>query len=309
VHDGRVAWKGAYGVADAFSKVPVTFHTAFESASMSKPVFGLLVMQLVEQQRLDLDRPLVEYAEELFVPDQPERRLVTARMVLTHTSGYPNWRPGGEEREGPLPLLFTPGARYGYSGEGIFYLQRVVERITGERLDRLARSRLFGPLGLRHTDYAWTPAIDATQATGHDDKGAVRTKSKYTRPNAAYSLYTSAEEYARLLAEVVNAGRGGSVLVSPASVQEMLTHQLALESAEPIERPGNTGAERVYRGLGWAINATAEGDAAHHSGSNGTGFRCFSQFRPARGTAIVVLTNGANGSDLWTRLVAAIGDF
>ena len=309
VHDRQVAWTAAYGVASASTKAPVIKETAFEAASMSKPIFGLLVMQLVEQQRLDLDRPLADYAEELFVPDQPERRLVTARMVLSHTSGYPNWRPGGEEREGPLPLLFTPGSRYGYSGEGIFYLQRVVERITGERLDRLAEDRLFRPLGLQHTAYAWTPAIEATQSTGHDDKGAVRTKSKYTHPNAAYSLYTTAGDYARLLVEVMKAERGTSPHVSQASVREMLKHQVALESGDPIERPDNTGAERVFRGLGWAINTTAQGDVLHHSGANGTGFRCFSQFSPVRGMGLVILTNGANGGELWTRLVAAVGDF
>ncbi len=64
-------------------------------------------------------------------------------MVLSHTAGFPNWRPGGEEREGPLPLLFGPGSRFGYSGEGVFYLQRVVEPITGQPLDLLARAALF----------------------------------------------------------------------------------------------------------------------------------------------------------------------
>jgi CubicO group peptidase (beta-lactamase class C family) len=309
VRDRQVAWTGVYGFANAATRQPVTTNTAFEAASMSKPVFGLLAMQLVDEHRLDLDRALAGYADELFVPDQPERARVTARMVLTHTSGYPNWRPGGEEREGPLPLLFTPGSRYGYSGEGVFYLQRVVERIAGEPLDRLSQARLFGPLGLAHTGYAWTPGIEDTLATGHKADGTVLAKSKYTHPNAAYTLYTTASDYARLLAEVLTATRGGSTILSRASVREMLKHQLALDSQDPVERPGNTGAERAYRGLGWGINATSRGDIAHHSGSNGTGFRCFSQFSPARGTALVVMTNGTRGGELWTRLVAAIGDY
>ena len=309
VRDRQVAWTGVYGVANAASGRPVTKDTVFEAASMSKPVFALLAMQLVEKHQLDLDRPLTGYADELFVPNQPERARVTARMVLTHTSGYPNWRPGGEEREGPLPLLFTPGSRYGYSGEGVFYLQRVVERITGEPLDRLAQARLFGPLRLAHSSYAWTPVIAETLAAGHRDDGSVLTTSKYLHPNAAYSLYTTAEEYARLLVEVLKAGQGASSVVSRGLVGEMLKHQVALDSQEPIERPGNTGAERVYRGLGWAITSTPRGDVAHHSGSNSTGFKCFSQFDPARGTALVVMTNGTRGGDLWTRLVAAIGDF
>ena len=185
IHDRQVAWSAVYGVANATTRAPVTKETAFEAASMSKPIFGLLAMQLVEQKRLDLDRPLVGYADELLVPDLADKGVVTARMTLSHTSGYPNWRPGGEEREGPIPLLFTPGSRFGYSGEGIFYLQRVVEHITGQPLDRLAQGRLFGPLGLQHSGYAWTSAIGATQATGHKNDGTELKQSKYRHPNAA----------------------------------------------------------------------------------------------------------------------------
>lgn len=308
IQDRKVAWSKAYGVKNASTKEPVTAETAFEAASMSKPIFALLAMQFVERGKLDLDRPLVEYGEEPFVPDLPARRLVTARMILTHTAGFPNWRPGGEERDGPLPLLFKPGSRYSYSGEGIFYLQRVVERIAGLPLDRLAVENLFKPLGLTHSDYGWTPAIETHLATGHDDAGTVRMKTRYQHPNAAYSLYTTAEDYARLLVEVLEAERGNSRLVSQKSVREMLRHQLRLESGEPIERPGDAQGLEAFRGLGWSITTTAQGDIAHHGGSNGSGFRCFSQFSPSRGTGIAIFTNGTKGGELWTRLIATMGD-
>ncbi|MFZ4514304.1 MAG: hypothetical protein ACOYNX_11800, partial [Geothrix sp.] len=63
-----------------------------------------------------------------------------------------------------------------------------------------------------------------------------------------------------------------------------------------------------FWGLGWSLNATEQGDIAHHSGSNSTGFRCFSQFSPSRGTGLVILTNSTQGGELWTRVVASIGD-
>lgn len=306
--DRQVAWSKTYGLKEAATKAPAEPDTMFEAASMSKPVFGLLALQLVESRRLGLDRPLVEYGDERQVPDQPERRLVTARMLLSHTSGYPNWRPGGDEREGPLPLLFKPGTRFSYSGEGISYLQRVVERITGQPLDRWADNHLFRPLGLRHTSYAWTPDVDRALATGHRDDGTVLAKSKYTRPNAAYTLYTTAGDYARLLVEVMRAERGESKLVSRESIRAALSHQVTLDSRDPIERPGDAQGTSVFWGLGWSINATAQGDIAQHSGSNSTGFRCFSQFSVSRGTGLVIFTNGTQGGDLWTRLVATIGD-
>lgn len=308
IRDGRLAWSKGYGLRAAGSGEAVGPDTVFEAASMSKPILALLAMQLVDGHRLDLDRPLVAYGPDVLVPDLPEKRLVTARMLLSHTSGYPNWRPGGEEREGPLPLLFRPGARFGYSGEGIFYLQRRVELITGQPLDRLAQRSLFEPLGLQGSDFGWTPHIGARQATGHADDGTALPRSQYLHPNAAYTLYTTADDYARLLMEVMKAARGESPLLSRAAAQEMLRHQVAVGAREPIERPGAARGEAVHWGLGWSINATAQGDIAHHSGSNSTGFRSFSQFSPTRGSGLVILTNGAQGDALWQRLVAAIGD-
>lgn len=308
IRDRRLVWSKGYGLRAAGGNEPVTADTVFEAASMSKPILGLLALQLVDAGKLDLDRPMVEYGSELLVPDLPEKRLVTARMLLSHTSGYPNWRPGGEEREGPLPLLFRPGSRFGYSGEGTFYLQRRIEWISGQSLDRLAQRSLFLPLGLRHSDFGWTPQIGARQATGHGDDGAALPRSRYLHPNAAYTLYTTADDYARLLLEMMKAERGESALLSRTAAQEMLRRQVMVGTREPIERPGAAQGHAAYWGLGWSINSTDQGDIAHHSGANRTGFRSFSQFSPSRGSGLVIFTNGGQGDEVWKRLVAAIGD-
>jgi CubicO group peptidase (beta-lactamase class C family) len=308
IRDGAPVWTKAFGVVDARTKQPVTDETLFEAASMSKPVFAIVAMQLVDEGKLDLDRPLVSYLSDTSPVDDPARARITARMILSHTSGMPNWRPGDEEREGPVPQLFAPGARFSYSGEGIFYLQRVVETITGLPLDLLARATLFEPLGLERTTFAWTPAAGRVLASGHDDKGAWRATSHYVHPNAAYTLYTNAKEYARLLTFVMSAARGGSQLLSKSAATEMLRAQVQLDAREPIERPGAARGTTVSWGLGFSQNATPSGTIHHHSGANRTGFRCFSQFAPARGSGIVIFTNGLDGGELWTRLVAAVGD-
>lgn len=308
IRNREVAWSKGFGLKNASTEEAVTTDTVFEAASMSKPIFAMLTLQVVDRGQLDLDRSLAGYVAEQAVPDQSGRRLVTARMVLSHTSGFPNWRPGGEEREGPLPLLFEPGSRFGYSGEAMFLLQRVIERITGQPLDVLARRALLEPLGLKRSGFAWTPDIEAELATGHGDDGKVLIKSKYTHPNAAYTLYTTAGDYARLVVEVLRAERSGSPVLSRRSAREMLKHQVRLDSRDPIERPGEARGQAAFWGLGWSLNATAQGDIAHHSGANSTGFRCYSQFSPTRGSGIVIMTNGTKGGELWTRLVAAIGD-
>ena len=308
IRDRQLVWSKGYGVRTAAYQEPVGPDTVFEAASMGKPILAMLAMQLVDAKRLDLDRPLVDDGAEVLVPDLPEKRRVTARMLLSHTAGYPNWRPGGEEREGPLPLLFTPGTRFGYSGEGIYQLQRRLEWISGQPLEGLAQRSLFGPLGLQHSGFQWTPQLGARQATGHGDDGVALPTSTYLHPNAAYTLYTTAHDYARLLVEVMKAERGASAMLSQAAVQQMLVAQVAVTDREPVQRPGAAQGQAVFWGLGWSLIRTAQGDIAHHSGANRTGFRSFSQFSTTRGSGLVILTNGAQGDELWKRLVAAIGD-
>ena len=308
IADRRVVWSRSFGVADVRSGKPVSPGTLFEACSMSKPVFAYIVMKLVELGKLNLDRPLALYLPEDDPPAQEEKGLITTRMVLSHTSGLPNWRKGDEERQGPLPVTFRPGSRFSYSGEGIFYLQRVVEHITGEPLEVYARRALFGPLGMRQTSYVWTPGLEPSLASGHDAGGKFLQRTKYAHANAAYSLYTTAEDYAALLVEIMKPDRSAECSLSRQTVEEMLGHQVALDARDPIERPASARGLAVYWGLGWSVNASAAGDIVHHSGSNRSGFRCFSQFSPARGSGIVIMTNGTNGNDLWTRLVGQVGD-
>ena len=308
VQGGRLAWTKAWGVVDATTRAPVTTETLFEAASMSKPVFAYAVLQLVDRGELTLDRPLAAWHAEPAFPDQPERRRITARMALSHTTGFPNWRKGDDERAGPLPVLFEPGSRFGYSGEGIFYLQRVVETITGQPLDAWARGTLLDPLGLASTSFSWSEALDPRLATGHGDDGTALPRARYSRPNAAYTLITTPSDYARFLAAILASERGAPWALSRRAHAAMLAHQVKADARDPIQRPGRARGLATFWGLGWGINTTPAGDLVYHSGSNQTGFRSYAQFSPARGSGIVIMTNGTRGGELWTRLVGAVGD-
>jgi CubicO group peptidase (beta-lactamase class C family) len=308
IQDRRVVWTHAYGMANASTATPATDTTLFEACSMSKPVLAVIALRLAERHLLDLDRPLVRYLELSSIQGQPGAERITARMVLSHTTGLPNWRKGEDERDGPLPVTFPPGSRFGYSGEAIFYLQQVIEHITGEPFDIVARRELFVPAGLHHMDFAWTPEISGAVSGGHDAAGKYITTSKYTHPNAAYTLYTSAEEYARFLCGIMASAKGHAGLLTPESYKAMLSHQVSVPAREPIQRPGRARTTSVWWGLGWGINTTGQGDILHHSGANMTGFRCFSQFNPSTGSGIVIMTNSLSGTDLWTRLIARIGN-
>ncbi|RPI63827.1 MAG: hypothetical protein EHM44_04345, partial [Ignavibacteriales bacterium] len=180
ISDKNIFYSKSFGIADANTKVLVDENTMFEACSMSKPVFAFLVLKLVEQGKLELDKPLYDYLPENFIcEDEDYPKQITARMILSHTSGLPNWRKGSEENRSPLPIYFKPGTKFQYSGEGIYYLQRVVEHITNEPLESLAKRTLFDKLGLESTSFAWTEKYDKQIAIGHNADGNCNERKKY----------------------------------------------------------------------------------------------------------------------------------
>jgi CubicO group peptidase (beta-lactamase class C family) len=308
ISDYKIISTKQFGLANVNEKIPVTSESIFEACSMTKPMFAYVALKLVDDGKLELDKPLFNYLEEKFICENNYDKLITARMILSHTSGLPNWRKGEEEREGPIPIYFKPGTHFSYSGEGMYYLQRAIEKITGESLNALSKRILFVPLGLTHTSFVWMTEIDSFISAGHDTAGNYLTRSKYAHANSAYTLYTTPEEYAKFLIEIMKPDRNGNSFLSDKMKEEMITPQIGVYIREPIDRPGNTLGLSVSWGLGWAIDSTASGKIVYHSGANRTGFRCYSQFNPAKGSGIVIMTNGLNGSDLWRRIISNMGD-
>jgi CubicO group peptidase (beta-lactamase class C family) len=230
-------------------------------------------------------------------------------MVLSHTSGFPNWRKGGWQKGGPLPVLFEPGAKFGYSGEGFLYLQRVVERVTGEPLEPLLRKRLLEPLGMRVSSYVWQRRFEKLAARGHNARGEpTKSRPRFREANAAFSLYTTPTEYARFLVEIIRKDRSASHSLSRRSVDAMLKRVVRATGRKPIQRRGAPSRAPVYWSLGWPMSKTASGERYHHGGANGERFRCFCEFDPKRGTGLVIMTNAAGGEALWRRLIAAVSE-
>ncbi len=296
IEDRQLVWSRGYGVRCAGSESQVRPTTVMEACSMSKPFFAYLFLQLVQEKQADLDRPLVEYLGKDYLKDEPRHKKITARMVLSHTTGLPNWRRGGWGSGGPISLAFDPGTRFRYSGEGFLMLQRAVESIADAKLDPMSQERLINPLGLKHTRYVWDDRLMVEAACGHDRDGEVKASRKYYRSaNAAYTLYTSAEDYARFLVEIMATDRTQKHSLSSQMVDQMLTPNSHREE------------QNADWGLGWGLrNATPNGDQPkllYHNGSNGTGFRCHSEFQPERGTGLVIMTNAIGGKELYTALV------
>ncbi|HXV64589.1 MAG TPA: serine hydrolase domain-containing protein, partial [Vicinamibacteria bacterium] len=207
VRNGEIAFAAGYGVKDEKS-APVAPETIFEAASLSKPVFAYGALLLTREGKLDLDAPLTSYLETAFIEDDPRLERITARLVLSHSTGLPNWRPGRwTDSPGPLRIEFEPGSRFGYSGEGYEYLGLAIERITGVSIEDFLQRAVLKPLGMLDSSYVWQVSYEESSAKGHDRSGKPVSKLRPKRANVAASLHTSARDYARFLLAMVDSTR------------------------------------------------------------------------------------------------------
>src|SRR4029434_4606045 len=118
-------------------------------------VFSLCVLRWVDAGMCVPEKPLNQYLPGNYdVGDDPRLGQITARRVLSHTAGFPNWRRGA------LRIHFTPGERFSYSGEGFVYLSKVVEHVTGEKLNDFMTRTVFDPVGMTRSSYIWHAQYD-----------------------------------------------------------------------------------------------------------------------------------------------------
>jgi CubicO group peptidase (beta-lactamase class C family) len=285
IEDGALGWTRGFGVRSSATLEPVDGETVFEAASLGKPVFAYVVLQLVDAGLLDLDRPLSEYYEYQDLAHDDRTALVTARLVLSHSSGLPNWRPRGED----LNYVHEPGAEFQYSGEGFVYLQRTVEHITGERLESLARRLAFEPLAMSRSSYRWTTEPDANVAVGHTVDGSPRDKQAVgDNANVAWSLHTTTADYGRFVLAVIQGRR-----LSDSLRAAMIAPQAEVEAG-------------VQWGLGVGLEDGGDrGVAFWHWGHNG-GYRAFVLGYPATSSGLVMFTNSDNGMLLLEDLLEVV---
>ena len=262
-----------------------------KAASLSKPVFAFAVLQLVEQGLLDLDKPLYEYLPYPDVAADERYQKITARLVLSHQSGFPNWRKN--RRLPQLAMSFTPGERFGYSGEGYVYLQKVVEKITGQPINELMNIRVLKPLGMTNSSFVWQPGFAAHVALPHDESGQTEQKYRPEQANMAYSLHTTAEDYARFVQAILT-----PTILKASTIQQMLTPQSKL----PTRFSGDTLSTNLFWGLGFGLEQGAGGSWFWHWGDNGS-FKCFVMVNQGPQDALVYFTNSANGLDVADRIL------
>jgi CubicO group peptidase (beta-lactamase class C family)/uncharacterized protein YciI len=288
--DGRVAWLYAGGTLNDSLRTPVDRHTIFPAASLSKPVFAYVVLRLAERGEFDLDQPLCELLDYPRLAHDERHRRITARMVLSHGTGLPNW--GGER----LDLNFDPGEGFNYSGEGFVYLQKAVEATSGMTLEELARREVFEPLGMVRSSFVWQERFEGNAVYGKDWAWRVNHLPRYAEPNAAYSLLTTAEDYGRFIAAIID-----PTGLTPRYRDEML------RPARPARWQGQSSpvAEHIFWGLGWGLQQSEEETAFWHWGDNGP-FKAFVIAYPARGIGMAYFANSHDGLSVAEDLSASV---
>lgn len=284
VEGGKVQWARAYGVMSMQTRNPVTTETTFEAASLSKPVFAHVVLSAVDRGVIDMDVPLSNVFDyDRFSPDE-RIDLITPRLVLSHKTGLPNW-----DRDGPLDLDRDPGIRFGYSGEGFVYLQKALERETGQPLNDLADEVVFEPFGLEDSSFLWRDDYERTLASGHNSGGEPTTRNRYEEENAAYSLVTTASDYGIFLGNVIKGAR-----LSEASHEDLLSPQTSMQGDETRTKHPPEVWQAIHWGLSWGIQELDGERIYFHWGDNGA-YHSFVAFSPPDDIGFVYFTNSQNG--------------
>lgn len=285
IRNGRLVWAHSYGVSHSGTGQPVTPSTIFEAASLSKVVAAYGVLKLADEGRLNLDAPLVQYLGNDYGVENDERvKLITARMVLSHCTGFPNWRPDG----GRLTLQFGPGEKFQYSGEGFVMLSKAVEMITGTEFNAYMKRSVFEPLGMTSSSFTKETMFDSLLAFRHNLLGQPSGRWDGYGVNAAASLRTTIGDYAAFLVALLN-GNG----LRPATWQAMFSPQMGVGEKAP----------QVSWGLGVGLENTPSGKYAWHWGDQGDS-KCYFTADLAKKNALLYFTNSHNGLAITSEMLA-----
>ena len=325
VHGEKIVFEHYAGVANAETKSPIAAESLFPAASMGKQVFAFAALRLADEGRLDLDRPLLEYVSE-DAPTGEYAKKITAKHILSHSSGLPNWRDGNE----PLVPAFEPGTKFRYSGEGFYYLQRCVEKITGFGCEAYMQEHVFKPLGMNSSTYLWRADADQRYVSGHrgdepfdnrefpeklfhliEKSGVPLAQWNHDRivqemapllspphkpvpneisPNVAFSLLTTVTDYASFVSRIV-APRGDALDLKP-------------ETRTLMMKPFSHVNSALSWGLGWGIEKQDGRRYLWQWGDNG-GWKNVVIVHPESRSGLVVFTNGDHGMRVVERVARA----
>lgn len=273
-----------FGAASNLKPTPVGESTIFEVGSLSKPVFASAFLRWCDRSGFDLDAPLqtvcpIDY--DLWNVDfkEPDFAKISARMILSHTSGFNNWDNwnGAHVRR----LKFEPGSKFSYSGESYIYLQKIFEHLNGKSLEAHVREDFFPVLGLERSSFIWHPKWETDFADGHGERNEGVGKF-WTEPFAAFSLLSTAADLAKFLLVFLTESQ------SAPWMKNMTTSQVSLTPS-------------CSWGLGWGMEHGSAAETFWHWGNLGD-YQCFMAGSRELADGIIILTNSGNAKPAFADL-------
>ncbi len=251
---------------------------------MTKPVTAIVTLKLVSQGKWNLDEPLYKYWTDPDIANDPNTKLLTTRIILSHQTGFPNWRFMNES--GKLDFKFKPGTKYQYSGEGFEYLRKALEKKFHKTLDQLANELVFDPLKMSDTQLIWNDKIDFSRyAINYDNKGIAYEATKNKTANAADDLLTSIEDYGTFLCSVMN-----SYDLSEKVFKDMISHQIETK-------------KNKYFGLGFEIYDLGNSNYALSHGGADKGLQTIFLLLPQTKQGLLIFTNVDDGYKIYEKIV------
>ena len=316
IENGRITYLKAYGERDVEQHLPLQTDTVMYAASLTKAAFAYSVMMLVDQGKIDLDRPIDKYLPKP-LPDYPKYadlagdprwRLLTPRILLNHRSGFANFRylPPGKDYDpnGKLRFYFDPGTRYSYSGEGINLLQFVIEHGLHIDVDDAMRIHLFQRFDMPRTSMTWRDDFASNVAQGYDENGKRIGHKQRSETRAAGSMDTTLHDYAQLAAAMV---RGDGL--KPATHAAWLKPQIRIRSVQQFptvilpDTADNDGIALSYA-LGVGTYTSPQGKVwfkeGHDDGTNNL-LVCVQRRR----ACLLMLSNSSNAESTFPYLIQA----
>jgi CubicO group peptidase (beta-lactamase class C family) len=310
-NDGKIVYLKTYGFRNLKKGLPLTPDSVMSAASFTKVAFAYMVMQLVQEGVLDLDKPVYQYLSKPLpeygaysdLAGDERYKKITTRMLLDHTAGFPNWRRFNDDRK--LHIHFEPGSRFAYSGEGISLLQLVVETVTNRPLEDLMQERVFQPLGMIRTSMVSHLRFEGDSANGYDEQENSLGPQRRLKAQAAGSMKTTPADFARFIQAVLQ-GQGlrketKELMLSP-QIQILSKHEFPPLSTETTEE---NKPIRLSYGIGWGLYWTPYGKAFFKEGHD-DGWRNYAVCFDDAKIGIVIMTNSSNGEGIYKELLETL---
>ncbi len=269
VDDKHILWAQGFGNADAANKIPATPETLYRVGSISKLFTDVLVLQLAEQGKLDIDQPLTRYLPDFSIKSRfPNANPPTLRQIMTHHSGLPSDISNGMWTANPEPfgglagklkdeyLAYPPDYVFSYSNVGLSLLGSVLEKTTGQAFAAYAQQQLLKPLGMNHAQFStYVDGLPVSKAYKlHEEKS-----EPPLRDMPAGGLSANVLDMGRFMQMVLAGGSmNGQQILKPETLKDMLraqNSQVTLDAGQQI-------------GLGWFLrNNLNIGTIAEHGGA------------------------------------------